>query len=280
MRGTWIAAAVVLAFAAGWFSRGCAGGDAPTGDAAATATTQPAEPATRVHRETTNERTAAPARPGPELAPSRGARAASGATDGSSESPQPESAPANGEVKPLTRVAGVVVDSATGEGLMDVSVQLRALREDSTPDGSSMGARTDSNGRFEFDQLMDWIVHARHLGICAGRDGWRIARVPVETEDVRIELERETTAPRPGRIVGTAWAENGKPLTGRLFVCIREGSGCEWRAAVTDGKAAFTSVPLGKWRAVLVRPGEADIGVDVELKAGDGACLVELPGAK
>jgi hypothetical protein len=36
---------------------------------------------------------------------------------------------------------------------------------------------------------------------------------------------------------------------------------------------------LGKWRAVLVRPAERDVAVDVDLKAGDGAFEVALPKA-
>jgi hypothetical protein len=426
MRGTWIAAAVVLAFAAGWLGRGCADGSVPQ---SGTTTQAAPTPATSLGRTAMKPRPNAsaprldqsPDGPGSEDAAGQGTAACDDADAGWWDAARSNSAAAG---LPKT-VFGVVVDSVSGAPIAGVNIHLCAYGDDG--DLGWNGFSTDDAGRFSAEALLDWMPDARRFELIAGRFGYRPARVPVATAEVRVELEKLDHAPLPGRIVGTALGEDGKPLTGRLLVHVNDdldmessktwtladangrfaiegvspghwtlrlaesrdsievnvvesqdasielracfdgphpgafapgemtqvrfdeenerlfkelnystmsghmddaalerrisryrydrqqlelqwlrgapgrdvvvtcgtvgagtfvrfqrdgGANCQWRARVADGAARFPSIPYGKWRAVLVRPGEPDVGVDLEVVAGDGALSVSIPSAK
>lgn len=416
-------AAVALAFAAGWCLRGCAAEPTPPSPATPPAPRPVAAPSAPVHRERNTSRgTAETTTQG---AGARVARTSEEPTRPAAqpESPKPETPkPAESApdaTKPIEKVTGIVVDTKSGAGVEGVTIHLCVSREDGEFGGWT-GETSDAEGNFVCDLPPSWANTKNKFEIRAGRDGYRPARVAVTTDTARVEIEKLDRIPLAGRIVGTARGEDGRPITGRIFIGMndeldlhsfgvwanadangrfaidavapghwtvglsesresfevnvveggeasvelrgkfeeatgafaagelteaayarektrlehlmygamgskdeaaagsagyavqqleyqwlryapgrdvvvtglpaaggayvrldrREGACCEWRAPIADGKAAFPSIPLGRWRAILVRPGEADVGVEVDVVKGDGVLTVDLAAAK
>lgn len=261
MRRVAILAVALLAFAAGWMLRGCSGTSGPRPEAPPRApdSTSGTPSVSRAH----------PTKRGDGASPRHGDDERRGVTPSPDTAKIPQSPPRpdpqrGGEAKsgdtPLPKsVAGIVVDSKSGEPVAGANIHLCAYGDDG--DLGWSGFSTDDEGRFSAKALPDWSSDVRRLEVIAGRDGYRSARVPVMTTEVRVEMEKLDRPPLPGRIVGTAFGEDGKPLTGRLLVHVCDDldmhSSKTWTLADASGRFAIVGVGPGHWTMGLAESEES-----------------------
>jgi hypothetical protein len=277
MRRIAVLVALVLAFAAGWLGRGCAAGDEmasappPTVPAAPTATRSADATPAPVRR----ERAAEPesrTKETPRREAAKGADAPKPSPDGAAEAAK--AAPRADGARAFDEVTGVVVDNRTGEAVDGVRLHLCY-----SSDGQSWGWFGDTShdgGKFKFDLRSVTFDETERFELRGGRDGYRVARAPVTTGSVRLEIEKLDRAQRPGRIVGTARTDDGKPLAGRLMVSLHDELDLHscgvWTVADANGRFALDGIAAGNWRVALSESG-AEVAVNV---AEDGETPVEL----
>jgi hypothetical protein len=152
---------------------------------------------------------------------------------------------------------------------------------DSPPTGAFAPGRLDAATYERVKSVLDGAVSAT---LAAAEAAGRPKGNAFDSEAVRSamwqgqQFEYQWMRHAPGRDV----VVTGLPAADGTFVRLdhREGAGCEWRATARGGRAQFASVPYGKWRATLIRPGTPDVSAELDLDAGDGALTIDVSTAK
>jgi len=156
-----------------------------------------------------------------------------------------------------------VVDVTVVEGC-EASIELRARFSRPATGAFAPGTLTAA----EYERMRALLEPIRDQEFSKDASGFAPAGYALQ----QLELQWLRCAPGRDVVVSALPAADG------AFVRLdrAEGACCTWRAPIVDGTAKFASIPLGEWRAVLVRPGVADFGCDVKVKAGDGPLVVPM----
>lgn len=272
MRWTWVAAAAVLAFAAGWQLRGCArDGSTPTDATTNRPLTEAAASPSRSERPAKRRATEQIATPRDDASGTKAANDGKDTPD--PPSPKDRAATSTDSASQIKTVSGIVVDSVSGKPVPAVNVHLCAANADGDLGWNGVG--TGDDGRFESEIPQRWLsAPGLRLEVLAGCRGYRTGRVPVTTPDVRVELEKLDHPLRPGRVVGTARDEIGNPLTGRILVHMVDeldlGSSKTWTTADANGQFALEGTAPGHWKLGLAESVEI---VEVNVVEGQDASV-------
>jgi protocatechuate 3,4-dioxygenase beta subunit len=162
---------------------------------------------------------------------------------------------------PTARVAGIVTDGADRRPLAGVSLEL--AREGVELDGRlpALTAVSDSEGRFEIDGVAEgaWRLQARKSGYATASRAIGVERSG-GPESVAIALD-----PTDGLTLETRLPSGAFPDAVRVAVLDASGHAIVGGTYATGegGRVRLSTVPPGRWRAVVSAEGSAATAVDV-----------------